>query len=162
MIVPKPLDPAMPESHKAIPPLKELIRWTGKFLLCLGQFDLGSCHLWSKGSWLVLISLRGQGQEKDLISSPLLGSSLNWNVRCGCWKVGEGNNVINKENNVDQSLYSCLPNNSQKLISPNSQKTNWGSKPPNPGKTHPDWVRTCFTLKRLRPTPRTKCLGSCF
>lgn len=123
MIVQKPLDPAMPESHKAILPLKELIRWTGKFLLCLGQFDLGSCHLWSKGSWLVLISLRGQGQERDLISSPLLGSSLNWNVRCGCWKVGEGNTVISKENNVvDQSLYSCLPVTLRNSLSPIHRK----------------------------------------
>lgn len=119
MIVQKPLDPAMPESHKAIPPLKELIRWTGKFLLCLGQFDLGSCHLWSKGSWHVLISLRGQGQERDFTLSPLLGNSLNWNVRCGCQKVGEGNNVINKENNVvDQSLCSCLPITLRSSLSP--------------------------------------------
>ena len=128
MIVQKPLDPAMPESHKAIPPLKELIRWTGKFLLCLGQFDLGSCHLWSKGSWLVLISLRGQGQERDLISSPLLGSSLNWNVRCGCWKVGEGNTVISKENNVvDQSLYSCLPVTLRNSLSPIHRKQSWAA-----------------------------------
>ena len=123
MIVQRPLDPAMPESHKAIPPLKELIRWTGKFLLCLGQFDLGGCHLWSKGSWHVLISLSRQGQERDLISSPLLGSSLNWNVRCGCWKVGEGNNVINKENNVvDQSLCSCLPITLRNSLSPIHRK----------------------------------------